>query len=307
MRTPALILCALLLWPLTTLAQSDAPFLWQVRHGTTTHYLLGSVHMLPASAQPLPEALQDAYTTTEGILLETDLAALEDPQTQADLLVAAQAPKGLKALVGPALYQKLTVQLRALDIPLQTSCEPYKPWFCAMTLEALSFARAGFEPEYGIDQQLYNQAQTDDKTIGWLEEPQAHLALFTQMPDALSVEFLRNTLKELADDQQGPTALAQMWRSNDVRALERITLDMKRQQPRVYARLLANRTRAWLPQLTAAFEGDAPQLVIVGAAHLVGPDGLVALLKKAGYSVEPVPNTTNSPPAADPLPASAVR
>lgn len=302
-------LCALLL-PLSALAADagETPFLWQVRHGTTTHYLLGSVHLLPTSALPLPAALQDAYAATQGIILETDLAALEDPQTQADLLEAAQAPNGLEAMVPRPLYRRLEARLQTLGVPLETSCQPYKPWFCAMTLEALSFARAGFEADNGIDQQFYLQAQRDDKPIGWLEAPDAHLALFTRMPDAMGIAFLDGTLDELDDAQQSPRSMFEHWRSNDSAAIERITQQMKREQPRLYARLLANRTRAWLPALKTALDGDAPQLVIVGAAHLVGADGLVQLLRGAGYDVRPVSAIpAEAPISADPLPVSSPR
>lgn len=299
MRLPSLhralfALGLMLWWPLAAFAQSNAPFLWQVRHGTTTHYLLGSVHLLPSAALPLPAALEDAYETTSGILLETDLAALEDPQTQADLLNAAQTPKGLEAAIGHTLFRRLSARLQAMNIPVETSCAPYKAWFCAMTLEALSFSKDGFDPTNGIDQQFYWQAQRDDKTVGWLEEPADHLALFTQMPDAMGTEFLDSTLDELDDTKQSPQTLFEYWRNNDVAAIERITAQMKRQQPRLYARLLANRTRAWLPSLKATLDGDAPQLIIVGAAHLVGPDGLVQLLRKAGYDVSPM-----QPPTAE--------
>jgi uncharacterized protein YbaP (TraB family) len=56
--------------------------------------------------------------------------------------------------------------------------------------------------------------------------------------------------------------------------------------PVAYASLIAERNRNWMPQLDACLKRSAPCLVIVGAAHIVGPDGLLALLQRRGYLIE---------------------
>jgi hypothetical protein len=53
----------------------------------------------------------------------------------------------------------------------------------------------------------------------------------------------------------------------------------------VYQRLLVGRNRAWLPKIEALFSRPGHAFVVVGAAHLVGPDGLVAMLKAKGYQL----------------------
>jgi uncharacterized protein len=76
------------------------------------------------------------------------------------------------------------------------------------------------------------------------------------------------------------------WRAGDAPAIERIVLKDLRHEPELYQRLLVERNRNWLPQLEALFARKGPALVVVGAAHLVGPDGLVAMLKAKGYAIE---------------------
>lgn len=304
-----LMLLALMLWPLGALADAGAPFLWEIKGPHATHYLLGSVHMLPAESQPLPLALENAYEKTQGVIFETDIAALGDPKTQMSMLASASAPKGIKSLIGPALYKKLAQNMAALQMPLD-ACEYYKPWFCAMTLEVLSFEHAGFEPQYGLDQVFYLRAQRDDKAVHWLEAPQAHLNLFAQMPDKLATDFLSVTLDELSDTRQSPHEMFRMWRDNDIATLEKITLGLKLRQPRAYARLLSNRSREWIKPLSRHLSATTPQLIVVGAAHLVGPDGLLKLLQQAGYEIRAVaaetPSTEIKAPSTDPLPASSV-
>ena len=53
-----------------------------------------------------------------------------------------------------------------------------------------------------------------------------------------------------------------------------------------YDRLLIERNRTWLPKIEALFARPRPAFVVVGAAHLVGPDGLLQMLKAKGYKVE---------------------
>jgi uncharacterized protein YbaP (TraB family) len=285
----SLILAQALLWPLLAAADTNAPFLWQIKGKQATHYLLGSVHMLPATSQPLPPSLLTAYGKAAAVVFETDLAALSDAQTQLKMLSTADAPKGIRPIIGESLYKELRERAAALQLPLDSTCENYKPWFCAMTLEIVGFERAGFKPQYGLDQVFYTHASDDNKPIHWLEQPADHLKIFTTMPDKLATEFLSSTLQELGDAQQAPAEMLRMWRENDVAALEKITLEMKKTQPRAYERLLAARTRAWIAPLQTMLDAEESQLIVVGAAHTVGPDGLLTLLRKVGYEITPVP------------------
>ena len=309
-RIFALILLQTLLWPLGAVA-GNAPFLWEIKGPQATHYLMGSVHMLPAESQPLPSELLAAYDKADAVVFETDLAALSDPQTQMNLLAAADAPKGIKPLIGAALYKKLGERTKALELPLDATCDHYKPWFCAMTLEILGFARNGYKPQYGLDQVFYVHARDDNKPIHWLEESAQHLQIFTAMPDQLATEFLSATLDELSDAKQAPAELFRMWRESDVVALEKVTQEMKHSQPRAYERMLAARTRAWIAPLKKLLDTKESQLIVVGAAHAVSGDGLLALLRKAGYEIASVPANvpvpaeaasapvTNTPPASE--------
>jgi uncharacterized protein YbaP (TraB family) len=54
--------------------------------------------------------------------------------------------------------------------------------------------------------------------------------------------------------------------------------------PALYESLLAARNRKWIPKIEALLNGDRNYLVIVGTGHLVGPDGVVELLRRAGIT-----------------------
>jgi hypothetical protein len=56
--------------------------------------------------------------------------------------------------------------------------------------------------------------------------------------------------------------------------------------PFMYQRLLVERNQNWLPKVEALFARPRPAFVVVGAAHLVGPDGLIAMLRAKGVRVD---------------------
>jgi uncharacterized protein YbaP (TraB family) len=268
-------------------AAADAPFLWQVQGAKATHFLLGSVHLLPSESDDLPAAIQDAYDAADGVVFETDIGAIEQPQVQVAMLAAARSTQGLKAEIGDKMYAQLLKHAARIGMPVN-ACEPFRPWFCAMTMEVFSYRKAGFSGDNGIDKQVYGWAKHDGKNIRWLEAPANHIGLFTGMSDALSREFLASAVDESDGDAgDDPDELLRAWHDNDVGAIEKLDQQLKAAYPGVYQRLLADRNHAWIPQLKRLLDGGEPQLVVVGAAHLVGPDGLVTLLRARGYKVLP--------------------
>lgn len=300
------IACAVLfLFSASAIAADNAPFLWQVKGKKATHYLMGSMHLLPDSALPLPAGLEQAYKQAQGVVFETDFATLADPKTQLAMLDAASAAQGLQALISPALYARLKQRAAAVQMPLDTSCDPYQPWFCAMTLELFVFQQAGFTPDNGIDQQYYNRALQDGKPIRWLEDPEAHLALFTQMPSNMAQQYLSATLDDQTSSGESPESLLKLWQSGDTAGLAKLVAELKTRHPQAYARLLSDRNHAWLQRLGNFLDSDGSQLIITGAAHDVGPDGLPALLRALGYDVQPVASAPASPPATTEMPAAA--
>jgi uncharacterized protein YbaP (TraB family) len=276
--------------PALSAAEDDAPFLWKVQGGGTTHYLLGSMHLMPGSAYPLPASIEHAYAQTRGLILETDPAALEAPELQARMVDAGVTGRGLVREIDAALYARVRKQAEASDLPASV-CDRFRAWFCALSLTLYEFQRAGMEPKFGIDQHFYRRAMADHRPVSWLEEADTQFRLFSNMDAKMSAQFLASSLDDLSEAQWSPEALMQVWRRNDSPALATLLASTKIEFPQTYARLLADRNRAWIHTLVERLQGRTPQLVVVGAAHLVGPDSVVAMLKSHGLSAQPVDGT----------------
>ncbi len=282
----ALLLLALLLQASAATA-ADAAFLWVVQGERTQHYLAGSVHLLPEQAYPLPAALERAYARSAGLVLESDLEELASPAMQQKWLAAALAPKGLAAEINPALLRSLKRHNQQQGLP-ELLCDRFKAWFCAVTLEIMSLQRAGMRADLGLDRTLFDRADAAGKQVRWLETPDQQLQLFAGISGEFSEQMLASTLDELGTPGRSAQDLVRQWMAGDVAAVETAVSEMKAEFPAAYARLLSERNRSWLPQLQKIFEEAQPQMIVVGSAHLVGPDGLPALLAARGLTVKPV-------------------
>jgi len=265
-----------------------APFLWEVPGPKARHFLLGSVHLLPASAYPLPAALEQAYGATLAIVLEADLADLAAPELQGRMLGAAREDRagGLKARIGKPLYAKLQKRAAALGMPTPV-CDEFRAWFCALALELYPLQQAQFTMEHGLDNYFFARARDDGRPIAGLESAEFQVNLFATMPEALSKQLLAATLEETTYTAQSPQELYRIWRAGDVATLDKLMKDLRQRYPELSQLLLTGRNRAWLPRLTEALRSDVPHLVVVGAAHFVGPEGLLALLKAQGFEPKP--------------------
>jgi uncharacterized protein YbaP (TraB family) len=161
-----------------------------------------------------------------------------------------------------------------------------KPWMAALMLDALEWQKAGFDPDLGLDKHFYDSAKADGRPVQGLETVEYQLSMFDGMSPDQQDHMLSDTIKELGTEQESVTTVANAWRAGDAPAVERVVLQDLKSDPMMYQRLLVDRNRNWMPKIEALFARPRPSLVVVGAAHLVGPDGLLQMLKAKGYAIE---------------------
>ena len=267
------------------LAQTRA-FAWKATKGAGAVYLVGSVHMLTNDFYPLAPALETAFKDSDLLVEEADLAEMLSPTTQFSMLSRGMLPAGQtldKVLSAPTLAL-LNQHTSGLGMPIE-ALQQFKPWLLAMTLEAAEWQKAGFDADLGLDKHFFDRAQSENKAVQGLETTDFQISLFDGMPADQQDRFLAETLKGIDTETASVGKLANAWKAGDVAGVERLVLADVKSDPVVYDRLLVARNRAWLPKIEALFSRPRHAFVVVGAAHLVGPDGLVAMLKARGYQV----------------------
>jgi uncharacterized protein YbaP (TraB family) len=281
--TTALVVASLFV-PTDAAARS---FLWKATRGQGVVYLVGSLHLLTKDYYPLSSELEAAFKDSDLLVEEVDIAEMLSTDNQLNMLMQGMLPadQSLDKVVSPATFALVGERLASLGMPIEP-LKRFKPWLLALTLLSLEWQKSGFDPNLGLDKHFYDRAVTDRKSVQGLETLAFQISRFDEMTPAEQDRLLAQTLKELDTQKAAVTALADAWKAGDVPTIERILLQDVRQEERMYQRLLVERNRNWLPKIEALFARNRPAFVVVGAAHLVGPDGVIAMLRSRGYTVE---------------------
>ena len=265
----------------------DRSILWTVEGHQNTVYLLGSVHVLRPGDAVLPAAAEHAFEDAEQLVMEIDLdepgsdpLAMATEMQQSALLTEGQT---LKGVLGND-YASISERAQKSGIDLET-LDGFAPWFVAVALLDIELARRGFSPEYGIEQTLAARAIEQHKPIEGLETAAEQFQMLASMPLAQQKRFLLMTLDESAQLDAELADLLHAWRSGDTEALAGLLAGEYEEFPDLYRRLTVDRNRAWVGRLAGLLDERDDYLVVVGALHLVGPDSVVDLLRKRGYTV----------------------
>jgi uncharacterized protein len=276
-----------LVWLFIAVSADAKTFAWKVSGKGGVIYLVGSVHLLSKDFYPLNPAIEAAYKDADLLVEEVDMAEMLDPGSQLGFLSRGMLPSStpLEKTISPATYALVTKRAGDLGLPLEP-LKLLKPWMVALMLVQMEWQRAGFDPELGLDKHFYDQAKADGKKVQGLETAEYQISRLDEMPMPQQERLLSESLKDLDSERANMTKLVEAWRSGDGAAVERIVLSELKQEPVLYQRLLVERNRNWVPKIEALFARPRHALVVVGAAHLVGPDGLLTMLKAKGYTVE---------------------
>lgn len=261
--------------------------LWVVETTSNKVFLLGSLHVLKSSAYPLAAEIDRAYASSQRLVFETDLGAMMDPAIQAKMMELGVYPEGQNLFQNISEETKKNLEKKLQDLGLPPAYfSRFKPWFLAVTLTALELQRLGFNPLYGIDIHFYTKAKTDEKELAYLESVEYQLNLLGKMSAQDQKSFLIQTLKDLDISAQLADDMMTAWQNGDADKLYALLFKSFEDHPGIEDRLLTRRNKDWIQQIEKMLKEPKNTMVIVGAGHLIGPEGLVELLKKEGYEVK---------------------
>lgn len=263
----------------------SGPALWTVEGARNTVYLFGSVHLLRQGEFSLQGRLADAYEDAEAVFLEVDMDDLSPAQAAGATAALAIDPagRGLFELMGPdADEARRLAQAADLDLALLA---PVEPWFAGLTAVTLSLAREGYVADAGVEQLVLGRAAADGKEVLGFETLEEQLGALDGLDLALQRDFLLKALQDAARPDEALASFLQAWKDGDDAALAAELAAEFEASPALYEALMVRRNRRWVGQLEALLDDDRDYLVVVGALHLVGPDGLPAMLRARGIPV----------------------
>jgi uncharacterized protein len=269
------------------LRAQEKTFLWRVNSDQNRLYILGSIHLLKKETYPLKKSIEDAFEQTKKLVLEIDLSSANSQKIQQLMLQKSISTDGtmLHQSVSDETYQAVAKRAKELDIDIRV-LSPFKPWVIAMTMAAIKLQQLGFDPSLGVDRHLAERAKQTDKPTAGLETAEFQLDLFDRFSAKEQELLLRQSMDEMDHVERNVTAIVQAWKSGDVGAVERHLLVGMRDYPEIHRKVIDERNQRWLPQIENLLSGGENALIVVGAAHLVGKNGIIELLKDRGYRVE---------------------
>ncbi len=270
-------------------AEPPVPMLWQVGEGDSHFYLLGSFHLLKPGDYPLAESVEAAYAGAERVVFEISPEDALSPSLAMAMSQRGMLPpeQTLTGIVSPETRAGL-VRFLGSEAALPT-VERFKPWFLSLGIAISVMSQAGYDAQIGLDMHLMQRAQADGKLTLGLETIEDQIHALDSAPLAEQDMSLREALRPLPELREEIDRLHRFWRDADIDGIEREMLAHMEEQTPVSARLLnADRNERWLPQLKALLADGRPTLVVAGALHMVGEDGLPALLRKRGVAVRQI-------------------
>ena len=278
---------ALLLTPLIASGDDEPAMIWVAEGATNRVYLLGSIHVLRAEDHPLPDVVELVYDDAERLIMELDMDDI-DPAEALQFLMQNGVLAGdatLEEQMGTEMYARAAASAREIDIPIDM-LQKSEPWLAAMTVQEILMMRVGFEAEYGIEMYLLGKAKADGKPIEGLETVNQQLGFLDGLSnETQSLWFLQSIVEGRRMEMMVDDMVA-AWRDGDVEFLEAELLHELSIYPELHQAILVDRNKNWIAPIMELLDDEDDYLVIVGAAHLVGEDGVPDLLSQQGVRIK---------------------
>jgi len=253
-------------------------------------YLLGSFHLLPKNYRWFEGALQTAYEKSDELVLEAEMTPEAMAEIQAMFIKNGffAGDDNLKNHLDDNHYQKMLEHAARLMGQDEAAARRMKPWFMAIQLSIISIMSSGMDPNSGVDKYLEALAQRDGKNIAGLETPLQQMTALIDHPLKVQSAMLTDTLDKLDDFKSYITSYLEAWASGDLDKINKTMVEDMAKYPEMYQALLVRRNLNWLPKIERRMSDDKTTFIVVGAAHLVGDDGIIKLLRDKGYKIRKI-------------------
>lgn len=265
---------------------ADSP-VWKVSKGKHYIYLAGTVHLLGKADYPLPIAFEQAYNDAEKLVFETDIQEFKTPAFQKIFMEKLTFPEGktIQNVISVHTFAALKKHLSDRGVPVGQLIK-FKPGMLSMVLSVLEMQRLNIA-DAGVDDFYLQKGLKDHKRIGYLESVDEQLSFIVDMDKGNPDELIMYTLRDISQIAEQMIVIKQAWRKGDNDKLSDVALTpWKNDFPELYNNLLVTRNNKWIPQIEVMLSTPEVELVLFGALHMVGDDGVLKQLKTRGYHIQ---------------------
>lgn len=271
-------------------ASPPVPLLWKVSDADNSVYLLGSFHLLKPDDYPLSKDVDAAFADAESLVFEMTPEEMSSPALGMQMGQAALRTDGtqLDSELPATTVALLGAWLSANGLT-QEVMQTLEPWYVGLIITITEMTKLGLDPKLGLDAHLAALATEAGKPTAGLETGAQQIAFLDGMSKEEQLQFLAEALSESKDAKEETAKLHAAWRAGKADVLwQDMAVQMKKEYPNLYNRINVARNDAWVPKIEKRLteSGKDDTLVVVGALHLLGPEGVVEKLRAKGYTVE---------------------
>lgn len=289
-------LLAILLTPLAwgqTSAPLEKSLLWEIEGNglKKPSYLYGTIHMIGKDDFFLTDETRAAFDKTEQVVFEIDMEEMNNMFVQFSLLMDLFMEDGqtLRGLVSQEDYDLVKAHFEEIGLPLML-LERIKPLFLSVFASG-DISQEGFASGEVVsyEMEFMEMAQAAKKDISGLETIEFQMSIFDSIPYKDQAAMLVESIKAEGGESGGMDfkALVEVYKSQDLEAMQQ-TIEEEGASVSSYENiLLSGRNANWIPIMAKKMQKKSC-FFAVGAAHLGGPNGVIALLRKEGYSLRPL-------------------
>ena len=271
-------------------APSDKTLLWRISGGNLTQpsYLFGTIHMLCSNTLQLSDSLKSAIAGSSQVFLEIDMDNMDELAS----VMAKMKMNGdttLQDLLSVEEYAAVKSFFNQQGTPIPFSMlEKYKPMLAASSVME---GDMDCPNPSSMEQLIMDETKAVGKKIKGLETIAFQMSIFDSIPYKIQARQLYNYVRNYGknDGKKDYEELASAYMQQDLNALEAITLKDDMGISNFMEVLLYSRNRDWVKKMQTLMPTGSI-VAAVGAGHLPGDQGVISLLRKAGYKVEPVNN-----------------
>ncbi len=261
--------------------------LWKISNKGNELYLGGTIHILKKEDYPLPPEYTRAFKKADKLVLEANVELAKTPEYSKKMTSMLSYPPGksLKNTLKKETYYALKKYLADRNIPIE-SFEQYTPQMIVLIVTVMELKKIGMV-DIGVDEYFYQKAKKKGKAREYFETIDEQLEFIRTMGQGSEDAMLLSTMRDMQRMQSMIDTLKTAWLNGDEDKLVSIGLtDMMRDYPETYQSLLVNRNNKWIPRIEKMLRDKQVEIILVGALHLVGEDGLLQQLRNKGYNVK---------------------
>lgn len=291
--TVALTLQLLLFfWANSFAATASKALLWEIRSKTATVYLLGSMHFADDNLYPLDPAIEKRFESSANLVLEVDPLTIDEREIQ-NYVQKRGYYQGTESVVDHTtneVFHLLETYVNHNNLPA-AAIYKMKPGMIALTLSAMQLNRLGYSSDKGIDIYFARKAKEANKPIASLETIKDQLDMLFSMPNENL--FLQYTLLDLENIEGFMNEIIASWKSGNADGLYEMMIqpyeNVEDYLP-FMRKIFYNRNLRMASKIKKFLRTDQSWFVVVGAAHLLGDKGLIALLDRKSYTLTQIDN-----------------